>query len=183
MRIKASQSYERYGDAFGTRIARRNGREPRRPVAAADQQVRQDKVGTLKIPPGTASMNPKSVGRDEHYGLFEARSGRWSEELTAERMVECVWLRPAVVARFDFLEWTPDGHLRHSSLVGLRDDKEARDVVRESMIRPRLEGGGTQESGRISAACARWPRQVDQCVVHRRCPTMMTFGDGVLQED
>jgi hypothetical protein len=30
-----------------------------------------------------------------------------------------------------FTEWTPDGHLRHSKFVGLREDKEAREVVRE----------------------------------------------------
>jgi hypothetical protein len=28
-------------------------------------------------------------------------------------------------------EWTPDGHLRHSSLAGLRDDKEPNSVRRE----------------------------------------------------
>jgi hypothetical protein len=28
-------------------------------------------------------------------------------------------------------EWTTDGHLRHSKFVGLRDDKDARTVVRE----------------------------------------------------
>lgn len=48
-------------------------------------------------------------------------------------MAECGWLNPVVVAQCEFLEWTPDGHLRHSSFVGLRDDKEARDVVRESI--------------------------------------------------
>jgi len=31
----------------------------------------------------------------------------------------------------EFTEWTPDGHLRHSKFVGLREDKEAREVVRE----------------------------------------------------
>jgi hypothetical protein len=30
-----------------------------------------------------------------------------------------------------FTEWTPDGHLRHSRFVGLRDDNGARDAVRE----------------------------------------------------
>ena len=29
------------------------------------------------------------------------------------------------------LEWTPDSYLRHSKFVGLREDKEAREVVRE----------------------------------------------------
>jgi len=30
-----------------------------------------------------------------------------------------------------FIERTPDGHLRHSKFVGLRDDKEASEVARE----------------------------------------------------
>ena len=33
--------------------------------------------------------------------------------------------------QFEFREWTPDNHLRHSQLVALRDDKKARDVKRE----------------------------------------------------
>ena len=37
-----------------------------------------------------------------------------------------------LVAQIEFTEWTPDGHLRHASYLGLRDDKEARDVVRET---------------------------------------------------
>lgn len=65
--------------------------------------------------------------------LPEARSGRWGEGLTAEKMADCVWLTPVVVAQFEFLEWTPDGHLRHSSFIRLRDDKKAQDVIRESV--------------------------------------------------
>jgi len=42
------------------------------------------------------------------------------------------WLKPRLVAQIEFTEWTPDGHLRHSSYAGLRDDKEAREVRRES---------------------------------------------------
>lgn len=51
--------------------------------------------------------------------------------LTAEEMKNCQWLKPNLVAQIEFTEWTPDGHLRHSSFAGLRDDKEPRDVVRE----------------------------------------------------
>ena len=36
-----------------------------------------------------------------------------------------------VVGQFEFLEWTPDNHLRHSRFMGLREDKSARDVRRE----------------------------------------------------
>jgi len=64
--------------------------------------------------------------------LPEARSGRWGQGLTAEKMAECKWLQPALVGVFEFVEWTPDGHLRHSRFMGLRDDKRAKDVRRES---------------------------------------------------
>jgi ATP-dependent DNA ligase len=36
-----------------------------------------------------------------------------------------------LVAQIEFTEWILDGHLRHSKFVGLREDKLAREVVRE----------------------------------------------------
>ncbi|TLS45279.1 ATP-dependent DNA ligase [Streptomyces montanus] len=41
------------------------------------------------------------------------------------------WARPELVAQIAFTEWTRDGMLRHPRFLGLRDDKAARDVVRE----------------------------------------------------
>jgi bifunctional non-homologous end joining protein LigD len=41
------------------------------------------------------------------------------------------WVRPEIVAQVAFIEWTVHGKLRHPRLVGIRDDKVARDVVRE----------------------------------------------------
>jgi bifunctional non-homologous end joining protein LigD len=41
------------------------------------------------------------------------------------------WVKPTLVAEVQFAEWTSDGHLRHPSLVGLRSDKKAHEVVRE----------------------------------------------------
>jgi len=43
--------------------------------------------------------------------------------LTKEEMKNCVWLRPELVTQIEFTEWTPDGHLRHSKFLGLREDK------------------------------------------------------------
>jgi len=60
--------------------------------------------------------------------LPEKRSGRWGLGLTAEKMKECRWLRPALVANFEYVEWTPDKHLRHSRFGTLREDKVARCV-------------------------------------------------------
>jgi DNA ligase D-like protein (predicted ligase) len=41
------------------------------------------------------------------------------------------WVEPELVAQVAFMEWTPDGRLRHPSFLGLRFDKAAREVVRE----------------------------------------------------
>ena len=62
--------------------------------------------------------------------LPEKKRTQWA--LTKEEMKNCVWLRPELVAQIEFTEWTPDGHLRHSKFVGLRDDKDPRQAVREA---------------------------------------------------
>jgi bifunctional non-homologous end joining protein LigD len=46
------------------------------------------------------------------------------------------WVRPELVAQVAFTEWTEDGRLRHPSFKGLREDKAARDVVRERARSP-----------------------------------------------
>ena len=48
------------------------------------------------------------INRCPFANLPEARSGRWGQGLTAEKMKDCRWLRPALVGQFEFLEWTPD---------------------------------------------------------------------------
>jgi hypothetical protein len=63
--------------------------------------------------------------------LRETRKARWTEALTADKMKKCIWVRTEVVAQIEFLEWTETDHLRHARFVGLRDDKDAREVVKE----------------------------------------------------
>jgi bifunctional non-homologous end joining protein LigD len=46
-------------------------------------------------------------------------------------MKDCVWVRPELVAQVEFVEWTPDGHLRHSRFIGLLEGKRAADLTRE----------------------------------------------------
>jgi bifunctional non-homologous end joining protein LigD len=41
------------------------------------------------------------------------------------------WIRPELVAQIAFTEWTREGRLRHPRYLGLREDKPAREVVRE----------------------------------------------------
>src|SRR5262249_25614088 len=42
------------------------------------------------------------------------------------------WVKPELVAQVVFTEWTDDGKMRHPSFQGLREDKPASDVVRET---------------------------------------------------
>jgi DNA ligase D-like protein (predicted ligase) len=63
--------------------------------------------------------------------LPDTHKSRWGDALDAEKMKKCVWVRPELVARIEFLEWTDADHLRHSKFAGLRDDKDARSVVKE----------------------------------------------------
>ena len=42
------------------------------------------------------------------------------------------WVRPEVVVQVGFIEWTVHGKLRHPRLLGVRTDKPAREVVRET---------------------------------------------------
>jgi bifunctional non-homologous end joining protein LigD len=43
-----------------------------------------------------------------------------------------VWVEPKLVAEVEFTEWTHEGTLRQSAFKGLRDDKDPREVVRET---------------------------------------------------
>src|SRR5215469_13639403 len=65
--------------------------------------------------------------------LPDTHKSRWGDELTAEKMKECVWLRPQAVAQIEFLEWTAGDRLRHSKFAGLREDKNPRSVVKEEL--------------------------------------------------
>ena len=46
--------------------------------------------------------------------------------------VRAHWVRPEIVVQVAFIEWTVHGKLRHSRLLGVRFDKAAREVVRET---------------------------------------------------
>jgi bifunctional non-homologous end joining protein LigD len=76
-------------------------------------------------------LRPLRVERCPFTDLPSSRTGHWGEGVTAEDMKILKWVKPTLVAEIAFTEWTRDGNLRHSAFVGLRADKDARDVVRE----------------------------------------------------
>lgn len=52
--------------------------------------------------------------------------------LTADECRGLRYVRPELVAEVEFRAWTADGHLRHASFRGLREDKPAEQIVREA---------------------------------------------------
>jgi bifunctional non-homologous end joining protein LigD len=64
--------------------------------------------------------------------LPTSRTSHWGEGITAEEMTALRWVKPVVVAEVSFVEWTRDGSLRHAAFLGIRDDKPARAVRRET---------------------------------------------------
>jgi bifunctional non-homologous end joining protein LigD len=80
----------------------------------------------------TARLKPLITSRCPFANLPEASAGRWGQGLTAEKMKSCIWVQPQLVIECTFLEWTPNDHLRHVRFLGIREDKAALDVVKET---------------------------------------------------
>jgi bifunctional non-homologous end joining protein LigD len=75
-------------------------------------------------------------------GLSEAELARLVRLLASRRRVDspfeppprlrdAVWVEPDRVAEVRFTEWTASGMVRHPTYLGLRDDRDPREVVRE----------------------------------------------------
>ena len=55
----------------------------------------------------------------------------FAQTLTTDLASKVHYVRPDLVAEVEFRAWTADGHLRHASFRGLREDKPAREITRE----------------------------------------------------
>ncbi len=64
--------------------------------------------------------------------LPEPKSARRGEALTEEAMKNYRWVEPKLVAEVEFTDWTAADHLRHARFVALREDKDPKDVRKES---------------------------------------------------
>ncbi|KGJ12413.1 DNA ligase D (plasmid) [Paracoccus versutus] len=56
----------------------------------------------------------------------------FAARLTADEARQARYVRPELVAEVEFRAWTADGHLRHAAFRGLREDKPAAEIVRET---------------------------------------------------
>ena len=96
-----------------------------------------------------ASLHREFVKRRIEASPFEnlprGRS-RWGAGMTAAVMRTVNWIRPEMVCQVRFSEWTDEGSLRQPVFLGLRHDKPAREVVRETA--PLLPGKKAGRSAR-----------------------------------
>lgn len=72
------------------------------------------------------------ISRCPFVNLPDKRLGAWGHGITADKMKQCRWLKPVVVAEIEFVEWTPGDRLRSAAFVFLRKDKKAAQVVKET---------------------------------------------------
>jgi bifunctional non-homologous end joining protein LigD len=77
-------------------------------------------------------LKPLHTARCPFVDLPTTRVGRWGSGVTAEEMTELQWVKPQLVVQIRFVEWTADGQLRHSAFLGIRSDKSAPTVRRET---------------------------------------------------
>jgi bifunctional non-homologous end joining protein LigD len=65
------------------------------------------------------------------FNLPAVGRSRWDQGLTAAKMKRCRWIKPVNVCQIKFTEWTRDDRLRQPVFLGIREDKNANEVVRE----------------------------------------------------
>ncbi len=63
--------------------------------------------------------------------LPSKQNGEWVQGITPSMMHKMHWVNPKFVCQIKFSEWTRDMKLRQPVFVGLREDKDPREVVRE----------------------------------------------------
>jgi bifunctional non-homologous end joining protein LigD len=77
-------------------------------------------------------LKPLATSQCAFANLPSNHHGHWGEGITADEMKDYVWLNPEIVTEIKFTEWTTGSILRHPEFIGLRDDKTAHEVLRES---------------------------------------------------
>lgn len=77
------------------------------------------------------------------------------ERPPAEAKRGAIWVKPELVVQVRFATWTADNLVRQAAFLGVREDKSAREVVREEpTVAPRPKGSGKKAAGAKPSARA-----------------------------
>ncbi|NEI72908.1 DNA ligase D [Rhizobium lusitanum] len=80
---------------------------------------------------GTGFSNVVAEQLFKRLSRLKADQSPFAATLTAEESRGVRFVQPDLVAEVEFRTWTADGHLRHASFRGLREDKDPLEIVRE----------------------------------------------------
>jgi ATP-dependent DNA ligase len=81
-----------------------------------------------------ALLQPLNVTRCPFANLPNARKSHWYEGITAKDMTKITWLKPKVVAKFAFTEWTTEGHARWRERGNVRTSQYCRGTDRARLV-------------------------------------------------
>lgn len=141
---------------------------------------------------GTGFSRATAQDLAERLKVLARKGSPFEEKLPADAVRGVTWVNPELVAEVEFRAWTADGLLRHAAFRGLRDDKPAREIVREGgaveeqprKARPQVRlthpdrvywpDAGITKQGLADYYAEVWPRMaplvVDRPVALLRCP-------------
>jgi bifunctional non-homologous end joining protein LigD len=80
---------------------------------------------------GTGFSHSVSEDLFQRLERIKMQASPFAQPLTAEERRQVRFVRPELAAEVEFRDWTADGHLRHASFRGLREDRHVQDIRRE----------------------------------------------------
>jgi len=96
---------------------------------------REDFVFAGKV--GTGFDTKQLVGLRARLDEIEIEQSPFTKAVGLPR-IRAHWVRPEIVVQVAFIEWTVHGKLRHGRFLGVRQDKSACEVVRETIPLPHV---------------------------------------------
>ncbi len=119
-----------------------------------------DEAGKLRyagnVGTGFDSKNLRQIRRK--LDVLTASSSPFADTTGVYRKAR--WVHPSMLAEVSFSEWTRDGHIRHSVFHGLRTDKPAVAVTRESSMPTRGKPPSGQQRGLLDKLKVTHPQRI-----------------------
>ncbi|MGO4567798.1 DNA ligase D [Rhizobium sp. 2YAF20] len=81
---------------------------------------------------GTGFTNTVAEAIFKQLDRIKTGESPFAARLSSEDARLVQYVRPELVAEIEFRAWTGDGHLRHASFRGIREDKDPTEIVRET---------------------------------------------------